>query len=31
MSELKGVVAPFTTPFKEDGEINLSLVKPQVD
>ena len=31
MSDLKGVVAPFTTPFKEDGEINLSLVKPQVD
>ena len=31
MSELKGVIAPFTTPFDENGVINLALVKPQVD
>ena len=31
MTELKGVIAPFTTPFTESGEIDLSLVKPQVD
>ena len=31
MSELKGIIAPFTTPFKESGEINFDLVKPQVD
>ena len=31
MNELKGVISPFTTPFNETGEINLDLVKPQVD
>lgn len=31
MTELKGVISPFTTPFTETGEINLDLVKPQVD
>jgi len=31
MNELKGVISPFTTPFTETGEINLDLVKPQVD
>ncbi len=31
MTELKGVISPFTTPFTESGEINLDLVKPQVD
>lgn len=31
MTELKGVISPFTTPFTEAGEINLDLVKPQVD
>ena len=31
MSELRGVISPFTTPFTETGEINLDLVKPQVD
>jgi len=31
MSDLKGVIAPFTTPFKQDGSIDLTLVKPQVD
>ena len=31
MSELKGIIAPFTTPFKESGEINFDLIKPQVD
>ena len=31
MTELKGIIAPFTTPFAENGEINLNLIKPQVD
>ncbi len=31
MTELRGVISPFTTPFTESGEINLDLVKPQVD
>lgn len=31
MSELKGVIAPFTTPFNENGEVDLSLVQGQVD
>ena len=31
MSDLKGIISPFTTPFSKDGEINYSLVKPQVD
>ncbi len=31
MPELKGIIAPFTTPFSENGEVDLSLVKPQVD
>ena len=31
MTKLRGVIAPFTTPFSEDGSINYSLIKPQVD
>ncbi len=31
MSKLKGIIAPFTTPFSEDGSINYSLIKQQVD
>ncbi|MGI9523122.1 MAG: dihydrodipicolinate synthase family protein [Hyphomicrobiaceae bacterium] len=31
LQELLGVVAPFTTPFSEDGNIELSSIKPQVD
>ena len=31
MTKLRGVIAPFTTPFSEDGSINFSLIKPQVD
>ena len=31
MTELRGVISPFTTPFTETGEINLDLIKPQVD
>jgi len=31
VSELKGIIAPFTTPFTESGAINLDLVQPQVD
>ena len=31
MSDLKGIIAPFTTPFTASGAINLELVKPQVD
>jgi len=31
MSELRGVIAPFTTPFTEDDLIDLTLVKGQVD
>ena len=31
MTKLNGIIAPFTTPFKENGEIDLNLIKPQVD
>jgi 4-hydroxy-tetrahydrodipicolinate synthase len=31
MSELKGIVAPFTTPFSKKGAIDLTLVQSQVD
>ena len=31
MSDLQGVVAPFTTPFTEQGNIDLSAIKGQVD
>lgn len=31
MSELRGVIAPFTTPFSQDDSIDLSLVRGQVD
>ncbi|MEK9597051.1 MAG: dihydrodipicolinate synthase family protein [Rhodospirillaceae bacterium] len=31
MSDLKGIIAPFTTAFTASGAINLALVKPQVD
>ena len=31
INELHGVVAPFTTPFKPNGEIDFSSIKPQVD
>lgn len=31
MAELKGIIAPFTTPFTESGAINLSLVPAQVE
>ena len=31
MSDLKGIISPFTTPFSENGEIDYSLIKPQVD
>ncbi len=31
MTKLKGVISPFTTPFSEEGSINFSLIKPQVD
>jgi len=31
MSELKGIIAPFTTAFTKTGSIDLNLVKPQVD
>ena len=31
MIDLKGIVAPFTTAFKEDGAIDFSLIKGQVD
>ena len=31
IENLYGVVAPFTTPFREDGSIDLAGVKPQVD
>ena len=31
MSDLRGIVAPFTTPFSEDGAVDLTLVAPQVD
>ncbi|MEM7774264.1 MAG: dihydrodipicolinate synthase family protein [Pseudomonadota bacterium] len=31
LETLQGVVAPFTTPFRKDGAIDFSAVKPQVD
>ncbi len=31
MTKLKGIIAPFTTPFSQDGSIDFSLIKPQVD
>ncbi|MEL0119286.1 MAG: dihydrodipicolinate synthase family protein [Opitutae bacterium] len=31
MSELQGIIAPFTTPFAPSGEIQYSLISPQVD
>lgn len=31
MSELNGIIAPFTTPFTENGEVNLDLVQAQVN
>jgi|TARA_B100002052_G_scaffold97451_1_gene89974 4-hydroxy-tetrahydrodipicolinate synthase len=31
MTRLRGVIAPFTTPFAKDGSIDFSLIKPQVD
>lgn len=31
MSELRGIIAPFTTPFTEEGDIDLDLVPAQVD
>lgn len=31
MSALRGIIAPFTTPFSENGELTLELVSPQVE
>ena len=31
IEDLHGVIAPFTTPFREDGTIDLDAIKPQVD
>lgn len=31
MSDLKGIISPFTTPFTESGEIDLDLVPAQVE
>ena len=31
LDELKGIVAPFTTPFREDDTIDLSAIQAQVD
>ena len=31
MSELRGIIAPFTTPFTESGNIDLDLIPAQVD
>ncbi len=31
MTQLKGIISPFTTPFSKTGEINYSLIKPQID
>lgn len=31
LDELHGIVAPFTTPFREDGSIDFAAIKPQVD
>ena len=29
--DLMGIIPPMTTPFRRDGEMDLKLVKPQVD
>jgi len=31
VNELRGIIAPFTTPFSENGDVNFGLVKGQVD
>ena len=31
MTTLQGIISPFTTPFSEDGELQLDLVTPQVE
>ncbi|MEM7427832.1 MAG: dihydrodipicolinate synthase family protein [Pseudomonadota bacterium] len=31
IDQLHGIVAPFTTPFREDGQIDFPLIKGQVD
>ena len=31
MTKLRGIIAPFTTPFSQGGDIDLNLIKPQVD
>ena len=31
LENLKGVVAPFTTPFNDDDSVNLSAISAQVD
>jgi 4-hydroxy-tetrahydrodipicolinate synthase len=31
IDKLEGLVAPFTTPFKADGAIDFSAIKPQID
>jgi 4-hydroxy-tetrahydrodipicolinate synthase len=31
LDQLHGIVAPFTTPFREDGSIDFAAIKPQVD
>ena len=31
MTTLQGIISPFTTPFSEDGELQLDLVAPQVE
>ena len=31
VSKLEGIIAPFTTPFDEEGQIDFAAVKPQVD
>jgi len=31
IEKLQGVVAPFTTPFRDDGSIDFAAIKPQVD
>ena len=31
MSKIKGIIAPFTTPFSKSGAVDLALVPAQVD
>ena len=31
IDQLHGVVAPFTTPFKANGDIDFSAIRPQID